>query len=119
MERNLHSKCGGCMKSSWIYDYCEVLTTPKEVWKKGDCWSRTEDPNWEKHIEQTQTQHQQSRCPGIEEDIIGWLMGSKPPSITDREPILHLPAPAAKGGGNKSGKRKRKKPLSIYNNPFI
>ena len=110
-ELGLHNKCINCMKADWIHSCCEVITAPKAIWERGKCWARTEDPDWELKIEMAQTQYQQARCPGIEEDVIGWLMGTKPPSIRDREPILHLPAPPS-GKSSSRSKRKRKKPLS-------
>jgi hypothetical protein len=118
VDWHLHNKCVGCMKADWANNYCEVITTPRKIWEEGKCWARSENPKWDEEIEQLQTQYQQVRCPGIEEDLIGWLMGTKPPNIREREAILHLPAPVAKSGGSKSG-RKRKKPPKFYINPYL
>jgi len=108
-DTRLHNKCVGCVKASWIVNYCIVITNPKEEWGKGKCRYRSEDPDWKQKMEEAQTQYQQSRCPG-QEDLIGWLMETKPPSIREKEAILPMPAPAAKGGGSKSGRKRGKKP---------
>ena len=116
-DTRLHNKCVGCVKASWIVNYCTVITNPMDEWGRGRCRYRSEDPNWKQKIEEAQTQYQQSRCPG-QEDLIGWLMETKPPSIREKEAILQLPGPVAKSGGSKSGKR-RKKPPKFYTNPFL
>lgn len=116
-DMRLHGKCTGCMKADWIADVCQVITNPRQEWQRGRCRYRTEDPDWEEKIEQAKAQFQQARCPGIDEDLIGWLMATKPPSIRDKEPILQIPAPAA-GKSSSRSKRKRKKPFKFTYNPY-
>lgn len=43
--------------------------------------------------------------------IFEYLARTKPPDRREREPILHLPAPAKKGGGSKSGRKKKQRML--------
>jgi len=47
-----------------------------------------------------------------------WWGATSPPDNRVKDYIQHLPAPPAKRGGSKSGK-KRKKPPKFYRNPFL
>lgn len=111
-ETGLHSvKCLGCVKVNWYKNICQVITNPREEWERGRCRYRSEDPRWKRSAEIACTQYQQSRWPGPwDEDPLGWLMDTKPPSIRDKEPILHLPAPPAGKSSSRSRKKRKKRP---------
>ena len=51
-------------------------------------------------------------------DFWNWFCGTSPPDNNAKDYNCPLPAPPTKAGGSKSGKR-RKKPLSLYNNPYL
>jgi len=121
-ETGLHCvKCLGCTKANWNKNICQVITNPREEWRRrGRCRYRSQDPDWRKKADAACTQYQQARWPGPwDEDPLLWLASSHPPSIRDKEAILHLPAPPAKSGGSKS-KRKRKMPkANDFYNPYL
>lgn len=116
-DTGLHCvKCLGCMKANWNKNICQVITNPREEWgKRGRCRYRSEDPNWRRSADIACTQYQQARWPGLlDEDPLAWLSATHPPSVRDKEPVLQIPGPPKKSGGNKSGRKKRKK-LSFRN----
>lgn len=117
LDHGLHENCRGCMRVN-KKGVCIAIKSPVEIWIKGYCWARDDGSQKEKK-EKLQTQFQQARCPGPWEDPLAWLAATHPPSIRDKEAILHLPAPAAKSSGNKN-KRKRKMPkTSVFYNPYL
>lgn len=111
-DMGLHCvKCLGCTKANWNKNICLAITNPREEWGRGKCRYRSKDPEWQKKVDIACTQYQQARWPGPwDEDPLAWLSATHPPSIRDKEAILPMPAPPAKSGGSKSGKKRGKKP---------
>lgn len=52
------------------------------------------------------------------EILWSWWRKTSPVDRREKEPLQHIPAPPAKKGGSKSGK-KRKDPPKFYANPYL
>jgi len=118
-KEQLISFCAGCVKADWENNVCLVLYCPREVWSNGGCWARDTDPGFWPRVNQEMIRYarRKGRSPHFEalmdlpgDKLLGWLMSTRNPDYRSREPILHLPAPPARGSNNKS-KRKKNKPV--------
>lgn len=107
-DTRLDEMCKGCDKADTKKDICTAILYPKSMWTEGMCWVRYKD------TDEHESQFQQIRCPDPWEDPLAWLAATHPPSIREKEAIMHLRGGHVKGSGSKSGrKRKKPRPYSI------